>query len=86
MHSLDLFNIDQVFSVLCSSATVQGVVKKFVTASNSLLNILIIIEYNKMFVDKYAIYTLSLVIFVYFDAFHTKPLLWQCIDDVWNDV
>ena len=35
-----------------------------------------------MFVDKYAIYTLSLVIFVYFNAFHIKPLLWQRTDDV----
>ena len=34
-----------------------------------------------MFVDKYAIYTLLLVIFVYFNAFHIKPLLWQRTDD-----
>ena len=47
----------------------------FVTASNSLLTVLIIIKYNKMFVEKYAIYTLSLVLFVYLNAFHIKPLL-----------
>ena len=34
-----------------------------------------------MFVDKYAIYTLSLVIFVYVNTFHIKPLLWQRTDD-----
>ena len=48
---------------------IRGVVKKFVTTSNSLLTILIVIKYNKMFVDKYAIYTLSLVIFVDFLKF-----------------
>ena len=48
-----------------------------VTASNSLLTVLIIIKYNKMCVDKYVIYTLSLVLFVYLNAFHIKPLLWQ---------
>ena len=53
----------------------------FVTASNSLLTILIIIKSNKMFVDKYVIYTLSLVIFIYFNAFHIKTLLWQRTDD-----
>ena len=61
---------------------VRGVSKKLVTAINILLTVLIIIKYNKMFVDKYAIYTLSLVIFVYFNAFHIKPLLWQRTDDV----
>ena len=60
---------------------VRGVSKKLVTAINILLTVLIIIKYNKKFVDKYAMYTLSLVIFVYFNAFHTKPLLWQCTDD-----
>ena len=60
---------------------IRRVVKKFITASISLLTILIIIKYNKMFVDKYAIYTLSLVIFVYFNAFRIKPLLWQRTDD-----
>ena len=34
-----------------------------------------------MFVDKYAIYTLSLVIFVNFNAFYIKTLLWQRTDD-----
>ena len=38
---------------------IRGVVKKFVIASNSLLTILIIIKYNKMFVGKYVIYTHS---------------------------
>ena len=47
----------------------------FVTASNSLLTIFIIIKSNKMFVDRYAIYTLSLVIFVYFNVFHIKQLV-----------
>jgi len=54
---------------------VQGVVEKVVTASNSWLTILIIIKSNKMWVDKYAIHTLSLVIFVYFNTFYIKPLL-----------
>ena len=31
---------------------IRGVVKQCVTASNSLLSILIVIKYNKMFVDK----------------------------------
>ena len=66
---------------------IPGVVKKFVTASNSLLTILIVIKYNKMCVDKYAIYTLSLVIFVDFlkfvdfNAFLIKTLLCQRTDD-----
>jgi len=60
-----------------SSTVIRGVVKQSVTASNSSLIILIIIKYNKMFVDKYAIYTLSLVIFGYFNAFYMQPLLWQ---------
>jgi len=60
---------------------IPGVVKRFVSASNSLLTILMIIKYSKMFVDKYAIYTLSLVIFVYFNALHIKQLLLQCTDD-----
>ena len=47
-----------------SRTVIRGVVKQSVTASNSSLTILIIIKYNKMFVDKYAIYTLSLVISV----------------------
>ena len=39
-----------------------------------------------MFEGKYDIYTLSLVIFVYFNAFHIKPLLRQQTDDsaLWN--
>jgi len=31
---------------------------------------MVIIKYNKMFEDKYAIYTLTLVVFIYFNAFH----------------
>ena len=56
---------------LILNSNIRGVVKKFVTARNSLL----IIKSNKMFVDKYALYTLSLVIFLYFNVFHIKPLL-----------